>query len=501
MPGCEPRPLPGSPWPTRVAILLLALATGVYTVVNLGRLARYVPLDFDLAIFTQGIHLLGRGERPFVTIRGMHLLGEHATWVHVPLLPLYRLLEPLGGARVLVLIQSAALALSAWILHRHARRELSEGTALLVLAAYLLYPPLQYCWLEYYEPVTLAVPALFVAFLAVRDDRPRTALVTSGLALVCMENLAATIGALGLYALVVGRRRLGLALVAGALLYALMLALVIFPALNPGGYAYGSRLYNDFAKDVPGAVEYLVRPDHVVERVATSRNAEYLVGLLVPLGFLPLAAPIPLLVAAQLPLNLVASWPYAHEIRYHYVAPVIPFVFLALVGGLRRLDPGSRARRAAIGLLILGIVGGQLLFAPSWLWSSDPWRPYADRDERSAVDALLASIPAPASVCVAYRFLPHVAARERVYMFPDCGADWPEILLLDLPIEEGRQTEVLTTALRQGGYRETARTHGGTALFVRAASPRLPVSPPGPATLPRTPPGGWPVHKLVDKTN
>jgi len=87
--------------------------TALYTGVNLYRLDHFYSLDFDLAIFGQGVWLLSRGDVPFVTIRGLNLFGAHATWIHLPVALLFAVLGPLADVRVLVLLQSGALALRA----------------------------------------------------------------------------------------------------------------------------------------------------------------------------------------------------------------------------------------------------------------------------------------------------------------------------------------------------------------------------------------------------
>ncbi|GAB4535307.1 MAG: hypothetical protein Tsb0014_22200 [Pleurocapsa sp.] len=45
--------------------------------------------NFDLAIFDNGLYLLAQGQEPFVTFRGLHILGDHAAWILYPLALLY----------------------------------------------------------------------------------------------------------------------------------------------------------------------------------------------------------------------------------------------------------------------------------------------------------------------------------------------------------------------------------------------------------------------------
>jgi len=446
--------------------------------VNLYRLWCYYPFDYDLAIFGQGVWRLSQGEAPFVSIRGMNLFGEHATWVHAPFALLAALLRPLADVpTVLVLGQSAALAGAGHLLYRIAGREAGPASALLVLASYLAYPALQHTWLEYYEPINLAVPCLVAATQAVREGRDRPALLWSIAALLTIENLAATVAALGVYAaLGAGRRRLGLALVAISGLYLVFLMQVTFPWLSERGYVFADRLYGDFARSLPEAALHLARPDNLVARLATPANGHYLLGLLVPVGFLPFAAPLTLVLAVQLPLNMVSSWPYAREIRYHYVAPIIPFVLLAVVRALALFPPRSTRRRLAAGLLAAGLLAGQALYASPWLIPREGrrwWRGLeADALERKETRALLERLPGDASVSAHYRFLPALCERRRLYMFPDLGPSWPDALLVEeVRLAPGsRDEEALGRARGEAGYREVARTSSGAVLLFREGS-------------------------------
>lgn len=488
----EPRaPTGRAEWTDGPALGLVLAAALAYGGVNHYRLAHYYPLEFDLAIFTQGLHALSRLETPFVTVRGMHLFGEHATFVHVLLAPLEALLGPLLGPHLLVLVQTAALAASALLLFRVAREALPLPDARRVLGAYLLYPALQHTWLEYYEPINLAIPCLIGACAAIREGREGRAVAWSVLALVTIENLALSVAALGVYAAVRGRLRLGGGLVLGSAAYVAVLLLAVFPAFDPGGYAYGGRLYGDFAADLPGAILYLARPDHLAERLATPENGLYLAGLLVPVAFLPLLAPGTLLLGVQLPLNMVSSWPYAHEIRYHYVAPILPFVFLALVRVLEKTRaPGGR--KVVLAALGAGVLAGQLLFASPWLLPREGqrwWRGLAvDAEERLDVSALLARIPADATVSAHYRFLPHLARRQRLYMFPELGPRTPDAVLVDLDRAEADDAERAVLARLVGSCREVARTARRTALLACTAEGGEGMDPPrGGATT--SPPG------------
>ncbi len=416
----------------------------------------------------------------------MHLFGEHATYVHLLLVPLVPFFGPLVGLpQLLVLVQSAALGLSGLLLHRLARRELGAMEARLVLAAYLLYPALQYTWLEYYEPVNLAIPFLIAAYASIEQGRDRSALVWCLLALVTMENLAVTVVALGVWAFVRGRRALGGVLVVGSTLYILVLLGVVFPWLEPGGYVYGHRLWGE-RDGLPEVVAGLL------SRLATPENARYLLALLIPAGLLPLLAPGAFLLAAQLPLNMVSAWPYAHEIRYHYVAPVIPFVWLGVARALAHLPAGTTRRRLGVGALVAGALVGQLAWASPWLAPREGqnwWRGVTvDRLERREILSLLTRVSEDAVVSADYRFLPHLARRDQLFMFPDLGPSGaPDLVLVDSRQRSPNSEESRVLDRVREAYEETARTAGGTVLLRRRGyrpSPSRPVSPTGRPTAP-----------------
>src|SRR5207253_281314 len=84
---------------------------------------------------------------------GMNWLGDHSSLILIPLAPLYALLR---DARMLLILQSCALAAGAWPVYRLARRELArEWAAACCAALYLLFPALQYSNLFEFHPETL----------------------------------------------------------------------------------------------------------------------------------------------------------------------------------------------------------------------------------------------------------------------------------------------------------------------------------------------------------
>lgn len=108
----------------------LGVAVAVYIVVfcrlTFGLYDRYQMMAFDLGIFDQTAWLISQGQTPFVTVRGIHLLGDHFSAFLYLLAPLYRLWD---SPKTLLLAQTAALALGALPVYGLARRKTGSAPA------------------------------------------------------------------------------------------------------------------------------------------------------------------------------------------------------------------------------------------------------------------------------------------------------------------------------------------------------------------------------------
>jgi uncharacterized membrane protein len=370
---------------------------------------------YDLGTFAQVVWATGRG-RPFyssLTAGTTNFLGLHFSPLLATLAPLYSMWP---DARVLLVTQTVALAAGVIPLFAFARPCLGTGLSLLVAAAYFLYPPLHYVGLFEFHTIALSVPLLMAAGAALLDERPWATVVWLGLALLVKEEVALVALGFGLYALLVQRRwRFGAALTVGAMLWAVLLFGLVMPAFNQaeGGYVFVRR-YGTLG-DTPGEVirTLISHPARAIEVVATRRKGLFLGQLLLPLAGLPLLGfPTILLTVPTLIYSLLSDYEFQTSIRYHYTAPLIPFLLLAVVVGLRAL----RAR----GLLLARIGGAGLLLASllaAWLWSPLPGgrafesSAFAVTEQDRTARSLLARIPLDAAVAADWEYLPWLAGR------------------------------------------------------------------------------------------
>lgn len=405
----------------RVCRGLLWLAVSAYVVVFAGltfRLYdRFATMSYDLAIFDQAAWLISRGHSPFVTVRGLPLLADHFSLVLYLLAPFYWLWP---SAKVLLFAQALGLALGAVPLYALARKRLGSAPwALLLAAAYLLYPALQWSGTFEFHPDTFATPLLLAAFWFLEGRRWGPYLLCLALALMTKETVGLTVLAVGVYALRTDRRMGWATLALGA--GGLVMALLTVRAFNHGAPSAFFALYGPDGVG-PGNLlrTALTHPLAFGSRLATVGSAVYVFQLLYPLAFLPFLAPEVLALALPaLLLNLLSARPVMHTIQHQYTALLTPLLLLAALAGAERAQRwGNRWTPLLLaGVIVAGLASagdqGPLVAGRQWLAAGLPATAVQE------TDGLLGQIPAGASVSASAGLLPHLDHRQQVYAFPN----------------------------------------------------------------------------------
>jgi uncharacterized membrane protein len=175
---------------------------------SLDRFAAFQAPGFDLGIFDQGIWLLSRFKEPFVTIMGLNLFGDHASYILVALVPFYWVWP---AAQLLLIVQTLALCLGAipiFLLAREALR--SSWLALCPAIGFLMAPALGWLNLENFHPDSFEVPLVLFALYFMTQRRWRAYLVMVLLLLSVKEDVPFFVVPLGIYVALRHDRRMGL---------------------------------------------------------------------------------------------------------------------------------------------------------------------------------------------------------------------------------------------------------------------------------------------------
>jgi uncharacterized membrane protein len=405
---------------------MLVLFVGTFTRQAWLTHARFGSFGFDVGIFDQGVWLLSRHQDPFVTIRGLPLFGDHASYILVLVAPLYRIW---ADPRLLLLLQVVGLAIPAVCLYLIGTRRLGSPLAGLgVAAAYLAYPALQWASIWQFHPETLAVGFLGLAALAADRQRWRQLAVWLVLAMLCKEDVGLVVAGFGALLWTTGHPSVGRRTLAAGLGWFLLTALVLIPLVN-GRPSPHLELNFGITGSGPSAV-LAAAPTlagNVWSSVTDGKGATYLLLVFTPFLGLPLLAPRWLLpVAPPILLNLAAVHGLQQEIRFQYLATSAPFLALATVAGLQVV---ARRRRALVPVMVLLLVVVAVYLdyqqgpAP---WSKKVYLPANAGPLNDARRQALGLIDPAAPVSAQHNLVAHLAHRAGVYEFPNpfVAANW-----------------------------------------------------------------------------
>ena len=380
---------------------------------------------FDLGIKAQVIWNTWRGDWFASTVEVSHYLGDHVQLIFLLIAPLFGLWE---DVRVLLILQALLLGLGAIPLYRIALRKLDDQVlAALFSAVYLLYPLLGFVNRFDFHPVVFTMPFFLAAFDLLEEDHPWWATLFILLSLSLREEVGLTVFAFGIYvAVFMGRRRLGLLWAAGGLAWSLAAMFLVIPRFRGGSSDTIGRYAWLGGSPAEILASLITRPRMVVAHLLVPYRAALPVKLLLPAGFLALLSPTPLLVTLpSLAYNLLSETPSQSTIYFQYLAPAVPFIFIASVHGAQRVQKWLGDKRARLVLAIWLLLGTLL----AWIWDNpfsqtidDPFYPVYGLERYTDAGAFfraLELLPANADVATMMAYGPHVALRPSFSLFYD----------------------------------------------------------------------------------
>ncbi len=400
------------------------IAVWALTFFLLGKLRhdRFGTFSFDLAIYDQGVWLLSQFKDPFVTIRGLDLFGHHMNLFLLALAPFYRLFG--WGTEFLLLVQVASQALGAVAVFLLARDRLADRWLAVAMAAVLLLnPTYQFLVWEYFHPDAVAIGPVLFAYWAARAKRWRWFAVAAVAAVLCKEDVALVIVAMGL--LIAARRdpRVGLITAAIAAAWYGLATRVMMPAFLGGMSPFYDQFFGDLGSNAGEVVRTaLTKPGKVFDLATQPDRMSYLRLIFGPVAFLPLlsfssfAIAVPIVV-----VNLLSTYPYTRDYRYHYSSLIVAAVMVATVEAIARVGRKPAARRFLVGAVVATTFGATVAWGPSpvgikfrsGFWPLDP------NPRTTAMGAAVAIIPKDAAVSAVFSLSPHLAQRTRIYDFPE----------------------------------------------------------------------------------
>ena len=479
--------------PVVVVFVLVTAYVGVLGWLTVRQHARFGTFGFDMGIHDQGIWLLSRFERPFVTVRGVHYFGHHLNLVSLLFVPAYWLG---AGPAFLYAVETAFLGLGAVPVFLLARDLVGGRWAPVAAAgAYLLHPTLSWINWWHFHPEALAISPLLLAVWLARRERWRGFAACIAFVLSTKEDLALAVFALGvvlaLGALVRRDRsgwRPGAVTAAVGLGWYVLALQVVMPFFHGGGEDahYVQELYPTFGHDAPSIVAGIVTSPSTTWRLLTDgARLDYYARLLAPTGFVGLLGlPMLLVAGPQVAANALSSLSTTYDARYHYsVAPVAAMAAAAVHGLAVLRRAGTWVLRLGVVVLVVGAVVTQRWWGVTPLgrpFDDGYWLPEPSRED--ALERAVAAVPADASVAATYFLVPHLTHRRVVYEWPNpwVPGNWgfanrdphdPAVVShLVLDLREG-QADDLLASLRGSDFSDAVFEEDGVVVLARARRP------------------------------
>lgn len=370
--------------------------------------------------------------------------------------PFYALLP---SAHTLFFLQIVGSALGAIPLYWLARDRLGSRVAGLGAGiAYLLYPTLLHTALNPFQVRLFSLTLLLFAFYSFEKARWHLFLALSLLAMLARTDVALVVAMFGVYGLLTRRRwqYTLLPLLIGFGYFALSTFVIVPSFAYPGALSGGPvspgadpmscwpcgnnpmlAYYGHLGPNGPEIVKYIVtHPIDVARLMLEGPKIWYMLSLLLPLLFLPLLSPRPLVLGLPiLALNLLSTRSAQFSYDHHYSLLLIPGLLVAAIYGADRLrtllarrqrsaetapsgkSPGNPLRAVQLGALAL-VLWALIMQVPYKNPAVSAFR-YPESVARiEAVRALIAMVPPDAKVAASSKLAPHLLPRRYIYNFP-----------------------------------------------------------------------------------
>ncbi len=323
--GEQVRTIHPAAWLTAAGALLFALIFGKLGVQHQDNFGTW---SYDMGIYDQGFWLVSRGGQSFMTVRGLEFWGQHVNLIVVAFVPFYWLG---AGPSFLYVAQAVGLGAAALPIYLIARDRFAKPwMGLLFAVVYLMYAPIQWISWANFHPEALVIAPLLYAWWFATHKRWRGMFIALLIALSVREDAALVVIVMGLILLLMYRPGKGdhrdrvMALTTfglGVVWYAIATRIVI-PHFNQGRQPfYIEYFYSNYGKDMPQIISTILRhPNRVIGDATQPDRIRFYRDLALPLGGLPLVAPLTLLMAApQMLASVIGLSPYAahHPLPVH----------------------------------------------------------------------------------------------------------------------------------------------------------------------------------------
>ncbi len=370
---------------------------------------------WDLGIFDQAVYLISQGQSPISSFLGFHILGDHVALILYPISILYRI-HP--DVHWLLMVQAFALALGIYLIFELALfAGLTSFQSIVVGVVYLLYPAIFNINLFDFHPEVIALPSTLWMILAARSRWLRQFCVALAITLSCKAVLSLTVAAMGLWLIMVEKRKwYGIIALASGIGWFIIATQIIIPAFGSEASIVRHVVrYKDLGNSFSDILlNILTKPYMLLNHVFSVGTLEYLALLFSPVIYIfatknlrPLLQLIPALPA--LVMNILSSESAQRDLVHQYSLPIVPFIFLAVISYLQSTPnlPKLIKYRGYRMILCWAVLAFLILSRLSFFFGSY----YTSIDTLQSTREAIAKIYSNESVLTTAEIAPHLTHR------------------------------------------------------------------------------------------
>ena len=433
-----------------IIVLFALLFFGGVTLVSVLRYTTYSTPNYDLGIFSNMYYYMKTTLKPLVSCERDKILSHFAVHFSPALyifLPVYFIFPSTATVAVCqtLAVYSAVIPFALIMKHRKlSNLNISLLSVMFVAGAAFLGG----CLFDFHENCLL-VPFLMWMFYFYEKQKTPFVFLFALLTLMVKEDAFVYVAIFAAYIIASDKNYLkGGILAVGSVLY-FILACAYIENFGTGimSYRYDALINGD--DGLFGIIKTLfANPAYAVTQILNEKNNTadkliYFLQLFAPLAFVPLFTKKKsrLILALPIFLNLLTDYSYQHNITFQYSFGISTMLMYACVLNIDEMKIKNRdfVSLTAVGLSVMMFT---MMFAPKFsLYVNGSIK---NREEHSAMDAVLEQIPDDASVTASTFLIPHICNRDVIYEVYYTEHTDTDYLVLD--VRDGYREESLAFA-------------------------------------------------------
>lgn len=385
-----------------------------YSYHSLNKHFQYDSHAFDLGIYTQSTYLYGQGIF-YNTLKRMNLLGDHFGPILVLIAPLYRIYP---SPVTLLLIQALFVSLASIPIYLVALSLLKNKLlSFLITLSYLTSVGVIAAVNFDFHLATISVLPLSLIVYFWYFKKWRLYWLTLAISLLFKEDIPIFIFGLGLFQLLRGQKLLGILTLIFSSTSFIFIKFYLMPLFSEGaGQSYLSTSILPLTSPIELIYLFFIRPGIFLDQIFNSQvKLGTFYALYKEFAFMPILSPFSwLAVFPYLYLRFTSSYIQMWGTEFHHNINLEPFLAYSAIFGIKSFNI---PHKPVIILLLFFLYTSGL--APNSLIISTLQSKPPDLSRFNYINNGLKIIPQNSPVSAQSPLVPHLANREKIYLYPE----------------------------------------------------------------------------------